>query len=377
MLRLVLAALALALGAAPVDAQQQSAPRPLSTYTQEQLWSRSGERITFTLTGISLPIQAGATRLIRSVEASLQGRGLDNALLYSSQDEAVFVTVYIYAPALPDAALTAFMTDHAIRVQSGSEFRSLGTRTVAAGGREAVAIRADYAGFRQDRLASSAAFMQVGRWILKLRVTGPEPRRAEVEAAMAALLREIRFEGRDQPAAVTPIEAAACPPLPDRPARPVPSDDSETMADALMSQAIGEVEVGALLNGTPRWCRSAGYRVPDSIGPTPVLRDLNSGAGDDRRRRVLIALVSDSGIMFEVVSRRFRERTHYVLNYHRIGQSLVLGAYDAIPTDEQIRAIATGADQAGGVARATIDYEASGDSRIGIQTAPAPPVPRT
>jgi hypothetical protein len=114
MIRSLLIALSL-VAASPAAAQSHEA-RSARTYTQADLWNRSGERITFSLGGISLPTRAGETRMTRSVEASQQGRGLDNALLYFSSDEAVFATVYIYAPALPDAALTGFMTDYAIHL---------------------------------------------------------------------------------------------------------------------------------------------------------------------------------------------------------------------------------------------------------------------
>src|SRR5436190_12860298 len=117
----ILALLALALGAAPAAAQapqQQNAPRPAPrTYSQADLWDRGADRISFRLANISFPTAAGPTRLNRIVEASREGQGLDNALLYYSPDEQVFATVYVYAPALADAALTAFMPDHAIHLQ--------------------------------------------------------------------------------------------------------------------------------------------------------------------------------------------------------------------------------------------------------------------
>jgi hypothetical protein len=377
MIRFLLIALTL-LAASPAGAQ--SAPQSHEdsqqrTYTQADLWNRRAGRITFTLAGINLPDAAGTTRLGRSVEASREGRGLDNALIYTSADEAVFATVYIYAPALPDAALTAFMTDHAIHLQSGSGLRTLRNGVVAAGGRDGVAIRADYAGFRENRLASSAAFMRVGGWIVKLRVSGPEARRAEVESAMNALLRDIRFEGRTQPGAIVPVAADTCRRAPDRPARLVRSDDAETMEDAITAHNLAG-EGGAPPN-RQRWCRSAGYSIPDALGPTPVLRDENPGTGDDTRRRVLIAIWGDNGTMVEVMERRFRERTRFVVIHHQIGQTTVLGAFDSVPTDAQLQAIATGADREGGRARATIIYQANGDSSVNVQVAPAPAPPRT
>lgn len=381
MIRSLLMGLALVFGTSQAIAQAAQ-PRPQPSYSQADLWNRSGDRITFSLAGIGVPAEPGALRFVRSSEGNPQGRGLDNALIYASPDQAVFATVYVYAPALPDAGLTAFMTDYAIRITSGPGFRVLRTGIVAAGGREGVAIRFDYAGIRQERLASSAAFMRVGRWIVKLRVSGPEDRRAEVETAMDDLLQGLRFEGRSQPLASAPIAAEACRDVPARSARPVPSTDEETAEDAILSHTPLDSAGGGRRDdapGTavsPRWCRSGGYSVPGAAGPTPVLRDLTPGAGEDSGRRVLIALVADNGTMFEVRERRFRNRTRYVLIHHQIGRTLVLGAYDGVPTDEQIAAIATGRDPEGGRARAVIDYQASGDSNISVQSTTAPQ-PRT
>src|SRR5437870_13850175 len=98
----ILAALALAIGAtqapaqAPQQSQQQPAPR---TYSQADLWDRGAEWITFRPGNVSLPTTLGSMRLDRSLEASQEGQGLDNALLYFSPDRAVLASVYIYAPA--------------------------------------------------------------------------------------------------------------------------------------------------------------------------------------------------------------------------------------------------------------------------------------
>ena len=380
MIRSLLMGLALVFGAGQALAQE-ARPQPQPNYSQADLWNRGGGRIAFALAGIGVPAEPGALRFVRSSEGAPQGRGLDNALLFASPDQEVFATVYIYAPALPDAGLTAFMTDHVIRITSGPELRLLRSGTVAAGGREGVAIRFDYAGIRRERLASSAAFIRAGRWIVKLRVSGPEARRAEVETAMNDLLQGLRFEGDSQPSATAPIAAEACPAAPARPARPLPSTDEETAEDAILSHTPldgardGRSDAPAAAD-SPAWCRSGGFSVPGDAGPTPVLRDLGPGAGGDGWRRVLVALVADNGTLFEVREQRRGNRTRYVLVHHQIGRTLVLGAYDAVPTDAQIADIATGRDQEGGQARAAIDYRASGDSNISIQSTAAPQ-PRT
>lgn len=381
---LVTALLALLLvAAAPPQAPSPAQPQPTSpaprSWSQADLWDRGSERISFRLAHLSFPVALGTTRLGRILEASREGQGLDNALQYFSPDQQVYVTVYVYAPALPDAGLTAFMTDHAIRLLSGHDLRVLRSGLVAAGGQDGIAIRTDYAGARQEHLASSAAFLRVDRWIVKLRVSGPEARRAEVEAAMDALLQGLRFDGRERPHPIQAVGAAPCPRDAGPPARLLPSDAAETMEDAIMSHVLaGDVAERRAVGTAPHWCTSGSITLPDMTGPTPILRSgMDGPADEDSRRSVLVALVTDSGTLFEVAERRFRNRSRFILIHHQIGRSLVLGSYDAIPSDEQIRAIANGSDRAGGQARARIDYQASGDSNVTLFVAPGEAPPRT
>jgi hypothetical protein len=125
------------------------------------------------------------------------------------------------------------------------------------------------------------------------------------------------------------------------------------------------------------WCRSTGFTLPNMGGATPVLHATNAGTGGDTRRSVLFALIADNGTLLEVAERRFRNRTRYLLIHHQIGRTMVLGAYDSLPTDAQLADILNGRDREGGQARAVIEYQASGDSNINLlvpMTAP-PAVP--
>lgn len=371
---LTLAFVASAAGAQTAAQSTQQTEQPPRTYTQAELWNRSGDRITFALAQISFPAEIGAMRIDRISEASREGRGLDNAILFMSPDRQVFATIYVYAPALADVGLTAFMTDHAIRLQSDSGLRVTGGGIVAAGGREGVAIRTDYTGYRDARLASSAAFMRAGGWIIKLRVSGPGQRRAEVEQAMTALLRDLRFEGEVAPSPARAVATGNCARESGQAARRGPTDQAETMEDAIMGHRLGAEVEGRT---GPLWCPSSHFRLPNMSGPTPVLRATADAGGEDSRRSVLVALIADNGTMIEVVQRRFRGRTRFVLMHHQIGRSVVLGSYDAVPTDEQIANILSGADREGGQARAVIDYQASGDSGVTVIAAPEPATPTT
>jgi len=337
--------------------------------------------MTFTAARISFPRRVGAVSLNRSIAFGQRNAGLDNGLIYASDDRALIATAYVYLPGLAHDGLAALVSEHFMRIQSGAGFRLLGRRVTAAAGREGVAIRADYAGFRNSNEASSSAFLKAGRWIVKLRVSGPESRRADVERTLTALLAEIRFEGDIVPRPAEPIELVDCPPAAAAPAATLIAPNAvDAMEDAIMAVAVGmhDNERSDDAQGRSgswslarRWCVSSSRQ----IGPyaLPTLRVLPSAPGEDSRRSVALAILNDSGGVLEVVERRFRNRSRYLLLYHRTGLTLVLGAYDAPPSDAQINAVLDDTDPAGGRPRATISYQASGDSGITLHVLPDAP----
>lgn len=343
------------------------------------LWTRADGRIRFATARISLPLRAGAAQFRRTAEFSHRGEGLDSGLQYWTDDRQVFATVYVYYPGLAHAGLSAFATDNAIQVQSGRNLRALGSRLVAAGGRDGMAIRMDYAGFR-DGMASSAAFIKAGRWIVKLRVSGPEARRADVEAAMTALLDGLRFEGEIVPRAPVPLEIADCPaPAAARAAR-LRSSNNDALPELLIGsfdaagnearhEQDGRMEVLPPRFGA-HWCLSTRARIGDSV--VPILR-ADPGHPAEAAvdgRSVLAAILSDSGTVIEVVEALTPRR--FIMLYHQIGAVSLLGAYDSPPSDEQIADIISGADRDGQRIRANIRLRANGNSEMEI---PPPDTP--
>lgn len=333
-----------------------------------ELWTRLDGRIVFAPARISFPLRPGAAAFERSAELSRQGEGIDNALQYASGDRQIFATVYVYYPGLPHAGISAYATDNAIRVQSGANLRVLDVRPVGAGGRDGMAIRADYSGFRDNRLATSAAFIKAGRWILKLRVSGPESRRAEVERTMTELLDGMRFEGTIAPRTPEPLEVADCRERPAQAATLLPSNAADAMEEAVLgvldgAGTEGRERAATHRAGTPvigsRWCLSSRARVGNSN--LPILR-AEAAPSNGQNHSVLIASITDSGTMIEVV--RARRRNGFVMLHHRIGQTMLLGAYASVPTDQQIVDIVSGANRAGGQARATLLHKVDGNTDI-------------
>lgn len=385
MMRLV-AALVLALGASQAAAQAQGPAATPGTYTQDQLWRRSDQRVTFAPAGISFGLRAGPAAFESASEASRPGQGLDNAIQYRSADNEVFATVYVYLPPLAHAGLSAFATDQGLNQISPGTLRTTATRVVDAGGSAGAAIRIDYRGYRGN-LASSAAFIKAGRWIVKVRVSGPDRRRAEVESAMAALLDEMRFEGAVRARPAAPLDMRDCPAPPPGQARALP-DNEASFADALLASFdAGGEEPGPPRPGGPRllarfgpsWCRSTLAMIGEAR--VPILRAVGAAPSGARgesvieARSVAVAIISDSGTLLEVVQ---SAEDRFSLLYHRIGTTLVLGAYASTPSDEQIAAVLSGADREAGRARASIAFAAEGGSSItlhelpGLSDKPAP-----
>jgi hypothetical protein len=364
-----------ALAQKPQAQQQQQGPPDASP----GLWTQADGRITFATARISLPTSAGAVTFSRAVEFTHAGEGLDSALQYRSADGAVFATVYVYYPGLPHAGLAGYMTDYVLHLRAPG-IRPLGTRTIAAGGRADAAIRADYAAYL-DNLASSAAYIKAGRWIVKLRVSGPEARRAEVEAAMTALLAGLRFDGDIQPAPAAPFEVGDCQGPRPGPARMIEVRGEDLLAQALLAtfDAAGETardERGHHLDpvlartGT-RWCLSTTARIGQSS--YPILRAPPGAASDGLGgRTVLIVPMTDAGRTLELVETR--EPHRFTLLHHSVGATDILGSYDGVPSDDQLAAILSGADEPGTRIRASVQHHADGNTNIDVPT-PTPPTP--
>jgi hypothetical protein len=350
----------------PPRQQQPSATQPAT-----QAWLVTDSAIAFTPVPIAFPAKAGSVAMNAHAEASHPGENLDNAIEYHSADQAVFASVYIYYPGLSHAGLAAIVQDWAIRKNSptvtGGEMR-----LAAAGGVEGVAIRTAYSHYRGD-LASSAAYIKADRWLVTLRVSGPEARRAEVEAAMDALLKDVRF-GRAAPARpATLLALRDCPePGSARPAGPVPDPQGPSMAAYGFLGAFD----GAGMDGKDEKSGATTIlpsRVPTELcrtaletkgGKVVLLRAVDGDAISIDGRTVRLALLSDSGRILEVD--HAKNLGGYVLLYHDLGLTGVLGTYDAIPSDKQIADIVDGTDREGGRIRVPVRFRPGKGAEISL-----------
>jgi len=342
MIRCLFIALWLALGVSGTAAAQ--APGSTSQQPDPDLWAISDTRIASVPARIAFPRDAAGLSAVRTQEFSHEGEGIDNGIQYRSADDAIWATVYIYYPGLPHAGLMAVATDNAIRVNSESPVQGGAFNVVGAGGVDAVAIRALYTNYLGSR-SSSAAFIKAGRWIVKIRVTGPGDRESEIIAAMDALLDGIEFGRANPPRAAAPLEVSDCPSgTGTRDAREMPDPPGgELAAHALLATFDGGGIEGTDEQGAPailpsrlpsRFCRTTVTLGEVSV---PVLRADPGEAESVDGRTMLVVVVSDSGEMLEVV--HARNLGGYTLLWHQVGMTTLLGRFDAMPSDSQIAAI--------------------------------------
>ena len=317
----------------------------------EPPWKQAGDRLVFPLGKLSLPVRAGTVAVTETGEASHPGEALDNVAQYASPDKAVFATIYVYYPGLPHAGLAAVATDSVIHQNSpkvtGGTFRS-----VAAGGTDGTALRADYEGYRTG-LTSIAAFLKRDRWIVAIRVSGPPERRSEVEAAAKALLDGVKLEGGKPPRPLKPLALSACPEAGPQIAAKLLPDDSAKMAPLGMIGSFDGAGMDALDEASGKTTYLAS-RVPAEFcraslavksGSLLLLRGADGDPVFLDGRTVLVVLMSDSGRLLEV--NHHAKLGGYVLTYHDLGETGFLGTYDRIPSDAQLAAILSGEDREG------------------------------
>lgn len=357
MIRFLLIALAAAAGPGMTLAQQQAQATPPAQraapggLSEADRWLVSDTQVASTQARTAFPRQIGTLTASRSQEFSHPGEGVDDALWYRSSDGAVYATLYVYYPGLPHAGLSAYATDHFIRINGPQTRVITPMRPVAAGGTANGALRIDYANYRG--MASSAAFIKAGRWIIKVRISGPEARRAEVEGAMAALLQNMRF-GRQNPwMAPHMLTVTDC-----------PAGGGRTAARALPDPAGAEIAAHAFLatfdgGGMPATEEGGGRRdlpprLPDQLCRGQLRVGQNSyvvlRADPGPRiaiegRTMLVVLINDNGNSLEVV--HVPNLNRYLMLFHEIGQTSLLGGFDGVPSDAQLAAILSGADREG------------------------------
>ncbi|WP_420146376.1 hypothetical protein [Sphingobium sp.] len=318
--------------AAPVFAQGSDA----------EAWTPTDTAIRATAAGIAMPQTVAGLSLAKSGEASNGGRAVDNYAQYLSEDGAIQATLYVYLPTYADASLAAYMTDKAVMERFGAKTRRTAYASAPAAGRADSAIRAVYDDAADGALTTAAGFVHAGRWIVKVRVTGPTERRGEVLKGLDGMLASLSVDDPASLHAARPASFAACP--------AAPTGDA-TLTPAQPSEKLVPQDVRIPRDGRDALC------VRGTVKTAEGSYDMLQQAG--RTDGAIIVPVDDSGtvLAFDPAT----DAQGYKLSIHMVGQTDLYGRYDRVPNPHQIAAIIDGKDPQTAQAAAIATYAANGD----------------
>ncbi|WP_176591263.1 hypothetical protein [Sphingobium sp. EM0848] len=316
-----------------------SAPALARAAEEREAWTPTATALRADAAGIALPQTVAGLSLSKSGEVSHGGSGIDNYAQYLSDDGAIQATLYIYMPSYADASLAAYMTDKAIMARFGSRTHRTAYASVAAAGHANGALRAVYDDAADGALTTAAAFVHAGRWMVKLRVTGPTERRTEVLAGLDGMLSGLRFDDASSIHATRPATFASCP--------------AADGIDARMTgpAAATPVDIAMPREGSAPLCIRG--RVDTANGNYEMLRQ--AGVKDG----ATIVPVDDAGTVLAFDPAK--TGAGYQLSIHSVGQTDIFGIYDKVPSARQIAEILDGKDPQTARAGAVVAFAANGE----------------
>jgi hypothetical protein len=315
----------------------------LAQAADTEAWTPTQSAIRAAAAGVTLPQTVAGLSLSKSGEASNGGRAVDNYAQYLSEDGAIQATLYVYLPTYADASLAAYMTDKAVMERFGAKTRRTAYASAPAAGRADGAIRAVYDDAADGALTTAAGFVHAGRWIVKVRVTGPTERRGEVLKGLDGMLANLSLDDPSSLHATAPASFAACPATPAADARLTPADAASEGTAPQAVRMPREGKDALCIRGT----------VKTAQGSYDMLQQ--SGRSDG----AIIVPVDDSGTVLALDPALDTKR--YKLSIHMVGQTDLYGQYDGVPSPRQIAAILDGKDPQTAQAGAIATYAANGD----------------
>lgn len=317
-----------------------SAPAFARAAEEREAWTPTATMLRADAAGIALAQTVGHLSLSKSGELSNGGKGIDNYAQYLSEDGAIQATLYVYMPSYADASMAAYMTDKAIMERFGGRTRRTAYASVAIAGQPNGAIRAVYDDAADGALTTGAAFVHAGRWLVKLRVTGPAERRKEVLAGLDDMLNGLQF---DRSAAIHPTATAAF--------TTCPADDA---ADARLTgqTAAAPADIALPREGRAPLCVRGKVQSADGSFDMIQQPGVKDGA--------IIVPVDDAGTVLAFDP----AKGGYQFSIHSVGQTDLYGIYDRVPSPRQIAEILDGKDPQTAQARAIADYTANGEMTV-------------
>lgn len=319
-----------------------AAPALAGAAEEREAWTPTATALRADAAGIALPQTVAGLSLSKSGEVSHGGQGIDNYAQYLSDDGAVQATLYVYLPSYADASLAAYMTDKAIMERFGTKTRRTAYASVAAAGQAHGAIRAVYDDAADGALTTAAAFAHVGRWMVKLRITGPAERRKEVLAGLDGMLSGLKIDKPESINATAPAKFAACPAADGGDAR-------------LTRPAAGDpTDIAIPREGGASLC------VRGQVQTADASYDILQQAGV--QNSAIIVPVDDAGTILAFDPAQ--AGGGYQLSIHSVGQTDLYGVYDKVPSPRQIAEILDGKDPQTAQAGRTAAFAANGEVTV-------------
>lgn len=317
---------------------------------EKEAWTPMQTALRADAAGITLPQTVAGLSLSKSGEVSNGGKGIDNYAQYLSDDGAIQATAYVYLPSYADASLSAYMTDKAIMARFGSKTRRTAYASAAAGGHSDGAIRAVYDDAADGALTTAAAFVHAGRWIVKLRVTGPTERRKQVLAGLDGMIANLRFDDAASVHSAAPAKFASCPVL----------DGADAQLTELAAASPAPAISAPRQGGKPLCLRG---RIDTANGSYDMLQQVGV------KNAAIVVPVDDAGTVLAFDPAEAGKG--YRLSIHSVGRIDLYGVYDRVPSPRQIAEILDGKDPQTAQAGTTAAFAANGE--VTVRTGEAKP----
>lgn len=341
MIRFVLAVALLAIAPATVRADEIG----------NEHWTTTVQTARPKAVDITAPREAGGLRLTRL--QNVRNSPVDVYASYASQDGAIFSTLHVYRAAHPDPTYGMRMTTRAILGSNPQASAQDETLAVVAG-TPALRRRAFTGSGRDATGYSLAGLLRAGDWMVKLRVTGPGARRAEVDAAFDALIAGLTFGPGVRPQAA-PLETVSSCPEPANLPSPRPIEAPGADFGAILRRGVNAHTAGQSL--APR--RLCSMAIVDLNGSKEIVSE--EGLGAPRAM-----LLSDAGDALVVLSTRAGSTTAWWLVVAVRNEAQLYGPYDRAPSAAALADVVRGSESWSGALRASLTRDAEG--RIQITT---------
>ncbi|QJE73485.1 hypothetical protein HHL28_10615 [Aerophototrophica crusticola] len=288
-----------------------------------------GTSLSYPKAGLTLPRSIGGLPMVSQKDSN--GDGLDNVIRYEAS--GIWATIYLYRPPLADPNLLALVLEKILREKHGAALTVQDDRLVAVAGSRPNARRVVYAGVDGGKLASALVVARTGEWLVKVRVSGPATRQAEVLSVADAVLPAIGWGKAGGPDPLAPWKPVPCltEPTGAAPAELEVKGKLADMANGLNAKPFRGIAWPADGKGV---CVDKPVRIGEDT--RMVLR---GPVGEGAYHTRFLILMDDAGTLVEVGQAKGEGRTLGVVRQHNTTGSALVGWLEMVPTRPQLEPV--------------------------------------